>query len=51
VNIVKQWKYLKQIILLTVIYGIGNLNFYSIAYAFDMEGQGFGYNSIIAGCV
>ena len=38
-------------LLLTLIYGIGNLNFYGISYSFDMQGLGFGYNSIIAGCV
>ena len=48
---VKEWKYLKSIILLTVIYGIGNLNFFGISFAFDTEGIGYGYNSMIAGCV
>jgi hypothetical protein len=30
---------------------MSSMNFYSIAYASDMEGLGFGYNYIIAGCV
>lgn len=47
----RSWKYFKPIILLTVIYGIGNLNFFGLSYSFDMEGLGFGYNSIIAGLV
>lgn len=50
-KMVKEWKYLKSIVLLTVIYGIGNLNFFGISYAFDAEGFGYGYNSLIAGCV
>ena len=36
---------------MTVIYGIGNLNFFGISFAFDAEGLGYGYNSLIAGCV
>jgi len=47
----KKWVYFKPMLLLTLIYGIGNLNFYGISYSFDMQGLGFGYNSIIAGCV
>jgi hypothetical protein len=48
---VKDWKYLKPIAVLTIVYGIGNLNFFGNSYAFDAEGYGYGYNSLIAGCV
>jgi hypothetical protein len=34
-----------------VIYGITNLNFYGISYSYDEVGWGFGYNSMLAGCV
>ena len=47
----KEWRYFKPILLLTLIYGIGNLNFFEISYSFDMESLGFGYNSVIAGLV
>jgi hypothetical protein len=50
-KMLKQWIYLKPIILLTIIYGIGNLNFYGISYCLDMEGAGYGINNVIAGCV
>lgn len=35
-RIMRQWRYFKPIILLTVIYGIGNLNFFGLSYSFDM---------------
>jgi hypothetical protein len=34
-----------------MIYGITNLNFYGISYSYDEVGWGFGYNSMLAGCV
>ena len=50
-KLLKQRIYFKPIILLTIIYGIGNLNFYGISYCLDMEGAGYGINNVIAGCV
>jgi hypothetical protein len=44
----KEKTYLKPLILLSVIRIIGCLNFYGTSYAFDVEGLGLGYNSIIA---
>lgn len=40
--------YLRPLILLSLIRIIGCLNFYGTSYAFDVEGLGLGYNSIIA---
>ena len=40
--------YLRPLILLSIIRIIGCLNFYGTSYAFDVEGLGLGYNSIIA---
>ena len=37
--------------MLTIIYGIGNLNFYGLSYCLDEEGAGYGVNNVIAGCV
>lgn len=40
--------YLRPLILLSLIRIIGCMNFYGTSYAFDVEGLGLGYNSIIA---
>ncbi len=40
---------MKPIVILSVLRMTGCLNFYGTSYAFDVEGLGLGYNSIIAG--
>lgn len=42
---------MKPIIILVVINGVGNLNYFGITYSFAQEGLGFGYNSLIFGFV
>lgn len=48
---IKEWRFLKPIIILVVVNGIGNLNYFGITYSFAQEGLGFGYNSMIFGFV
>lgn len=48
---VKQWKYLKTIIILIAVNGIAHMNYLGIAYAFAQVGLGYGYNSMILGLV
>lgn len=48
-KIIKQWANIKTLIIISIIRLIGSLNFFGTSYAFDVEGLGLGFNSMIAG--
>jgi len=50
-NNVKQWQYLKTIIILIAVNGIAHMNYLGIAYSFAEVGLGYGYNSMMLGLV
>lgn len=48
-KIMRKWQYLKPLVLISIIRIVSLLNFWGTSYAFDVEGLGLGFNSIIAG--
>lgn len=51
IKTVRQWQYLKTIIILIVVNGIAHMNYLGIAYSFAEVGLGYGYNSMMLGLV
>ncbi len=51
IKTLKDWRFLKMILLLTFINAIANLNYFGISYSFAQEGLGYGYNSMVMGGV
>lgn len=48
---VKEWRYLKTIVILIMVNGIAHMNYLGIAYSFGEVGLGYGYNSMMLGIV
>jgi hypothetical protein len=51
IKTLKDWWFLKMILLLTFMNAIANLDYFGISYSFAQEGLGYGYNSMVMGGV
>lgn len=48
-KLLKKPEYLRPLIIVSILRSFGSLNFFGTSFAFDVEGLGLGYNSMIAG--